>query len=375
MVRRPVVAIVTDAVHPYSMGGREIRYHELTRFLAESAEVHFFTMHWWNGPRSIQTGPATYHAITRAHPFYKGGRRSIKQALFFALGSLRLLFKRFDVLCVDHIPQFQLFTLRLVATLRRKPLIGTWHEVWGPEYWRDYMGGWPGRIAWWIELASMRMPDEIIAASTQTADRLNELLGGRTPVHVAPNGIDLESVERVLPAADTTDLVIVSRLMQHKRLDMLLEAVAILHGRGHAVTCRIIGDGPERAALRALAAQLGLSRYVDFRHDVQEQKDLYALLKAGTVFPFPSNREGFGIAVLEALACGLPVVTTSAPDNLARHLVERTKDGVVCEHEAAALADAIFAVLTTERTETVVPWLAEYSWPTIADGIVKVLHQ
>ena len=69
---------------------------------------------------------------------------------------------------------------------------------------------------------------------------------------------------------------------------------------------------------------------MDFRHDVGEQKEVYALLKASRVAVFPSAREGFGIAVLEALACGVPVVTTSAPANLARHLVTRASQGTVC---------------------------------------------
>ncbi|MEO3784321.1 glycosyltransferase family 4 protein [Actinocorallia sp. B10E7] len=371
---RPVIAIVTDAVHPYSRGGREVRYHQLSRLLTEYADIHVFTMRWWNGPRTLSEGHVTLHGVTRVLPFYRGTRRSVTQAVVFALGCLRLLFRRFDVLNVDHIPQFQLFTLRIVATLRRKPLIATWHEVWGPEYWRDYMGGMSGRLAWWIERVSMRVPDHIIAASEQTADRIRELVGDRTPVTVAPNGIDLTEVEAAAAAPERCDLVVVSRLMQHKRLDMLLEAVALLHAQGHPVTCRIIGDGPERDALADMAAALGVGHAVEFRYDVTEQKDLYSLLKAGRVFPFPSNREGFGIAVLEALACGLPVVTTTAPDNLAVHLVARSRHGRICAHRTQALAAALLEALRDGgEADWVEPWLREYSWEAVADRVREVL--
>jgi hypothetical protein len=54
---------------------------------------------------------------------------------------------------------------------------------------------------------------------------------------------------------------------------------------------------------------------------------------------------GFGIAVLEALACGVPVVTTSAPDNLARHLVARSVHGTICDSSAPAIAAAIKVLL------------------------------
>ncbi|WP_169807884.1 glycosyltransferase [Actinomadura hibisca] len=369
---RPVVALVTDAIHPYSFGGREIRYHELSRLMAVRADVHMYTMHWWDGPRVLRDGPVTLHALTRNRPLYRGRRRSFRQAIVFALACLRLLFRRFDVLKVDHIPQFPLFTLRLVATLRRKPLIATWHEVWGPEYWHDYLGGRGGRLAWWVERLSMRMPDHIIAASQQTADRLARHLGEGTSITVAPNGIDLQAVRNAAPHDDTTDLVVVTRLMVHKRLDMVLDAMALLHADGTPVTCRIIGTGPEREALHAQAERLGLAHAVDFRHDVREQKDLYSLLKAGRVFVFPSEREGFGIAVLEALACGLPVVTTSAPDNLAQHLVTRSQRGLVSEHNAAALALAVGTALAAqddldgEDPWLGDPWVGDYSWDAIA---------
>ncbi|MCD0450131.1 glycosyltransferase family 4 protein [Actinocorallia sp. API 0066] len=373
-VRRPVIALVTDAVHPYSRGGREVRYHELGRLLSEHADIHVYTMRWWDGPRTRREDHLTLHAVCRRMPFYRGTRRSVTQAVVFALGCLRLLFRRFDALSVDHIPQFQLFTLRIVATLRRKPLVATWHEVWGPEYWRDYMGGLSGRFAWFVERLSMRVPDHIIAASEQTAARIHELVGDHGQVTVAPNGIDLAAVAVAPPAPETTDFAVVSRLMQHKRLDMLLQAIALLHSRGHRVTCRIIGDGPERRALAAMAAELGVAHAVEFRHDVTEQKDLYSLLKAGRVFPFPSNREGFGIAVLEALACGLPVVTTTAPDNLAVHLVARSRDGIVCAHETEALAEALLTALRERRDDGwIEPWLGEYTWEAVADQVGKVL--
>jgi glycosyltransferase involved in cell wall biosynthesis len=373
-----VVALVTDAVHPYSFGGREIRYHELARLLAVNADVHIYTQHWWDGPRTIGEGGVTLHAIARNRPMYRGRRRSFRQAIGFALACLVLLRHPFDVLKVDHIPQFQLFTLRLVATLRRKPLIATWHEVWGREYWQSYLG-WGGRLAWWIELLSMRMPDHIIAASPQTADRLAENLGRHASITVAPNGIDLRAVHNADTHAWTTDLVVVSRLMVHKRIDMVLDAVALLHAEGKPVTCRVIGTGPEEKALHEQAERLGIAHAVDFRHDVREQKDVYSFIKAGRVFAFPSEREGFGIAVLEALACGVPVVTTSSPDNLAQHLVLRSKRGLVSDHDPAALALAIATSLAArddldgENPWPGDPWLVEYSWDAVADQISRRL--
>jgi glycosyltransferase involved in cell wall biosynthesis len=375
--KRPVVAFVTDAIYPHFRGGKELRYHEIARRLAQRAEVHVYTMKWWDGPSTRQDGQVTYHGISRLHAMYSGERRSYREAFFFALACLRLLRCDFDVIEADQFPNFHVFTLRLVTWLKRKRLTVTWHEVWGRAYWCEYLGR-AGRVAWLVEWLTMRVPDQLIAASPQTADRLREILGDRASISVVPNGIDLEGIRNSYPDTARVDLVTVGRLLPHKNVDMFLESVAILRAAGLPVTCRVIGDGPQRAALHERARELGIDQAVDFRHDVWEQKDLYSLMKAARVAVFPTAREGFGIAVLEAIACGIPVVTTSAPDNLAQHLVSRSAVGVVCAPSAEAIAASVQGVLTApDGVPPVQPavqetWLAEHGWDFAADQVARV---
>ncbi len=120
--------------------------------------------------------------------------------------------------------------LRLVATLKRKPFTVTWHEVWSRAYWREYLGlaGW---AAWAVERLAMRLPDTIIAASPQTAERLREVLGASAPITTVPNGIDLAAIRAAYPEADPADLVVVGRLIEHKRVGMVLDVVARLHAQ------------------------------------------------------------------------------------------------------------------------------------------------
>jgi glycosyltransferase involved in cell wall biosynthesis len=373
--RQPLVALVTDAIGPFHRGGKEQRYLELAHRLAAQADVHVYTMNWWRGPRIRRDRGVTYHAISPLLPLYSGGRRSIRQALVFAICCFRLLWQRFDVIEADHMPYIQLLPLKVVSVLRRRRLVVTWHEWWGPEYWRSYLGP-AGRIGWLFERLSMRLPDTILADSPHTASRLREFTGDRIPIVVVPNGIDLSAIREVEAIADARDVVVVGRLLAHKRIDMLLDALAILRDRGRPASARIIGTGPELAALSARTRELGLSALVEFRQNIGTQSLLYGELKGARVAVFPSEREGFGIAVLEALACGVPVVTTSAPHNLARHLVERSGGaGIICEPNAAALAEAIGSALDVSGAVASFDrsWLVEYDWGDITRRVAAVL--
>jgi glycosyltransferase involved in cell wall biosynthesis len=372
--RKTRVALVTDAIAPWHKGGKETYYLEFVRRLTEHVEIHVYTQKWWDGPTIYREGEVTYHGIAPRRSLYSGGRRSIRQAVVFAICCLRLLFESFDVIEADHMPYLQLFSLRLVASLRRKRLIVVWHECWGPDYWRTYLGQ-GGRIGWLIESLAMRLPDAIISASPFTAERLQEFTHGRVEVTTATLGIDLATFSGIEPAQDSADVVTVSRLLPHKRIDLLLEALAILREEGRAVTARIVGSGPQLEALTTQARALGIADFVDFRQDIADQRDLYSVLKAARVAVFPSEREGFGIALLEALACGVPVVTTSAPDNHAQRLLTGRENGVVCGATAPALADAIAAMIDREQTYQRVDaeWLQQFDWATITETVARAL--
>ncbi len=371
---KPRIALVTDAIGPYHRGGKEQRYVELAYRLSDRADVHVYTMNWWRGARSRRDGPVTFHAISPLLPLYSGGRRSIRQAAVFAICCLRLLAERFDVIEADHMPYMQLITLRLVAWLRRKRLVVTWHECWGPEYWRSYLGPL-GIFGWMLESLSMRLPDAIIAASPQTAARLHSLSKHAVPVITAPNGIDLAVIDQITGSEPPADLVTVGRLLPHKRIDLLLEALAVLRRGGRPTSALVVGTGPQLESLILRAQELGVGDLVEFRQDIDDQSLLYSLIKSARIAVFPSEREGFGIAVLEAIACGVPVVTTSAPDNLARHLVTQPGAGVVCDPNASALADGILRAFELRDGHAPVDrgWLREYDWEAIVESIAAVL--
>ena len=297
-------------------------------------------MHWWTGPRRREESGVHYHAVSRHVPLYVGERRSILQAVLFSLGCLRLLGHRFDAIEADQMPYLPLFPLRVVASIKRVPLVVTWHEVWGAAYWREYMGAC-GVIGALLERLAMHAPDLIVAENDETYRRLLDAGLSAARVTVVPNGVDREVIGAAAPATAAFDLIYVGRLLGHKRVDDLLNAVDRLGHDGVPLTCAIVGVGPERERLEELASELGIAARVEFYGSLEEHADVYGLIKAAGVFVLPSVREGFGLVVVEALACGIPVITTDHPDNQARLLIEDGVTGWLCPASGNGLADAI----------------------------------
>ncbi len=367
------IAVVLDAVHPYSTGGRETLYrHVIAEMHKEGHEVTVYTMKWWDGPKRTTSEGVTYQAIMGYVPLYTGTRRSISHALRFAAASFRMVTYEFDVIDADHMPYLQLFPLRLVAWLRRVPLVATWHELWGPTYWREYLGPLGGIAAAFERLATM-LPRRIIANSPETQKRLIDIgVPADRVVTLAP-GVEIDKVRRA-EKHEGYDLLYAGRLLSHKGVELALESIHLLHERGISVTFGVVGIGPQSEELKRRTAELGLTEHVAFLGNLQEQSTLFSLMKGSRLFVLPSVREGFGLVVLEAAAAGLPTITINHPDNYSKELVIEGVTGWVCEPTAAALADAIANGLRTplDVATGAVALLQEYRWEAAGAKRVQV---
>lgn len=379
MAPRPQrIAVVSDAVQPWNTGGKERRQHELlSRLAREGFVVDVYTMKWWTGPRTIELEGITFHAICPKLPLYRGGRRSVLQAVVFALATLRLVTRRFDVLEVDAIPFLQLYPARLVAGVRRRPMIVTWHEFWGRAYWIDYLGP-AGRLAALVERTAIALPDRIVAASQGTADRIVAAAGG-ADVRVVANGVSFHELEEVVagvatPTGDPAELLCVGRLLSHKKVDAAIGAMRVLVDQGVHARLTIVGEGPEATRLRALVSELGLDEVVAMRSFLPEHADVLRAIAAADVLVFPSIREGFGMVAMEAMAVGTPVVTSDHPDNLARDLVQTGVNGETCAPEPQALAAAIARVLADRPrlSAGALQTARGYDWDTLAHDAASV---
>ncbi|MFF3753011.1 glycosyltransferase [Streptomyces sp. NPDC002018] len=182
-----------------------------------------------------------------------------------------------------------------------------------------------------LYLAGERLGTTTVAVSATVARRLERWGVRRDRIHVVPNGIDVgrfaydESARRAarsrlgLPQ-DAFVVGGVGRLTPSKRFDTLVQAVAELPG----ARLLLVGDGPERERLRRLARRQGAAHRVLLHGACEDPppagparspsgSDLPSLLAAMDVFVSTSYDEAFGLAVVEALAAGLPVLHVTCP--------------------------------------------------------------
>jgi len=137
-------------------------------------------------------------------------------------------------------------------------------------------------------------------------------------------------------------LVAVGRLIRQKGFDLLLRALAKCRGGGFKARLVIVGEGPERATLEALAHELAVAERVLFAGFIADPASYYA---HGDVFVLPSRWEGFGHVIVEAMACGLPVIAFDCPYGPADILGSGEGGVLVRPEDVDSLAAAIDRLL------------------------------
>jgi glycosyltransferase involved in cell wall biosynthesis len=385
------LSFLSDAVYPFHHGGKETLHYERSIRLAQRGHaVRILTMHWWpKRRRSLARDGIVFQAVAPRTALYTAkGARSIWESVVFGLGSLRLLWSPpFDVLDVDQFPFTPFFAARLVCWLRGRPMTATWHEVWDRDYWHEYMGRL-GPLGVFLQRNAAQSADLIYANSRLTARRLVEVLGvDPRRVVVLPLGVRVDSPSPLAGQSSfpspsgggqgggpkNVDCIFVGRLLAHKHVDAFLRAMALAPG----VSGLVVGSGPEKDRLIALAGELGIIDRVRFESPAGHEAVLDRL-RLARLLVFPSTREGFGVAVLEANACGVPALVVQHPDNAALELVRDGVTGVICdlspESMAAQIRDYLADPLLQSRMrKAALAMAASYSWDAYVNKMEAAL--
>lgn len=370
------IAFVYDCLYPYSKGGGEKRFYEVARRLADQHDVHLFGMRYWSGAEAQKKDGLTYHGVCKAMRLYgKGGKRRILPPIYFSLRVfIPLLRQKFDIVDCSAFPFFSVFPVWLYGKIRRVPIVFTWHEYWG-SYWFRYLGV-AGILGYIVEVMALFLSQNIIAVSKQTQQDVRKHLKRRSNVWLVPNGIQLPSISKD-EQDRPVDVVYAGRLIEHKHVDVLLRAIALLVRQRAQLRCVIVGEGHELAALQRLTQELSIEHNITFAGFAKDEQALYVILQSAKIFALPSTREGFGMTLVEANACGLPAITVNHQQNAAQHLVENGRNGYVVDLSSAALADAVNKLLADKKLLAGMRQYAHasaqrYDWSVILPSLERV---
>lgn len=363
--RVPDVVVQVVAYFPPHLGGMEVVAEAIAENLADHGPVEVLTS---------STGAAWAVRVERRGNLRVRRLRTLEIEHVPLMPTLIFHLLRLPRRALVHVHIAQAYVpevVRLSAWIRRRPYVAHFHLDCDPT----------GRFGWlfllykrWILGGTLRSAARVIVLSPAQADFVHSRYGvAEERIVVMPNGVRRAFGQEARAAPDHGGpfrLLFVGRLSPQKNLARLLRAIPAMRVPVELV---VVGEGEQQAMLEVLCREHGLTsvRMVG----PQTSTQLVDWYRWADAFVLPSDKEGMPLAVLEAMASGLPVVATSVPG--LRDTVG--DDGILAAPDPAALAEAVdrlaadpalWSALSRRGSERG----SECSWATRVDGL-RALYQ
>ena len=326
------IALLTELFYPH-MAGCERRFLEIGKRLAKkNHEIHVFTLrHDSDLSEEEQIDGMFVHRCANSTKYLlPNGFRSLGGVFKYSFATLmRLLGQDFDVCYSNQWPMVH----SVIAKPAASPLIQEWCEVWHTSLKITILQQFLKRIG-----------DYHVAVSEFTKRRLlNFLELNPEKITVIPNGVDNSRFHCNPHNKVWGRIVFVGRLVPHKHVELLVDAFRMVKDKVPEAELHIIGYGPSMPSIKDRVSSLR-DCYI---HGFLPDDRVIDLLKSSWLFVLPSEREGSGLAALEAMATGSPFLTVDYPDNGAKELAS-SKCSLVVNPTSNAVASAILQLLNDE---------------------------
>ncbi len=353
-----------DMEHPKA-GGAEIHVERLfSRLAARGHRVVHYSSSFRRAPRRAVRHGIEIERFGSLPAYYAG--MPLRVARAGRSGDFELV-----VECLNKLP----FYSPLYAGI---PVLALCHHLFG-EVAFDQVA-WP--IAAAVQTAERGIPlayrdTDFLAISASTRDDLVARGIAASRIRTSYPGIDPPDLAADPAASRAPRIAYVGRLEAYKRIDLMLEAAALLVPRFPELEIFVIGRGPERDRLAERARRLGLAERTRFTGFV-EDSERDALLASARACVFPSQKEGFGLTVIEANALATPVVARDAPG-----LRDSIRDGetgrLVAGDDPAVWAQALAPLLeqgedALAMRRRALDWSKRFDWDRAADELLAAIE-
>lgn len=280
------------------------------------------------------------------------GRRAMKMHRVLELTE-RLRSWNYDIVHI-HTPFIAHFMGTILARRLRVPVVETWNTFYEEDF-RRYAPyarpSWSNKVARWVSRFQCHGVDGLIVNSPEMQSRLEDY-DVRRPMTVVPAAVETHLFQRGEGdrfraaqgiEADRLVLLYVGRLDRSSVGEFLLAAVDAVRRDIPNVLLAIVGSGPAEPHLREEAERRDLRAHVAFAGEIDRSNGLLDCYNAADCFVFPPNGETQGMALLEAMAAGLPVVATASVRT--RDILSPDSAAIVTEERVEEFAAAVVAIL------------------------------
>lgn len=347
--------------------------------LSGASSIH--TIRWANAyaERGLEVHLVTQHDPVEApDPRVQLHRFPHRRGLGYLLNGPRLR-RLIDRLAIDVVnAHYATGYGTLARWVKRAPLV---LNVWGSDVY-DFPEAGP--VHRWLVRRNLLRADRVVSTSHAMAARTKAICPGLKEITVVPFGVDTHRFAPPAMKPEDRPFVVgtVKSLAPKYGIDVLIRAFAQFAARSSdPVELHLVGSGPQEGELKALAQELGVADRVRFKGRVAhaqvpaelQRMHLYAALSA-------LDSESFGVAVIEASACGLPVLVSDVGglpevvvDGATGWVVPRGAIGPAAERMAEALASP--ELRARMGAAGVVHVRKAYEWSHNVDGLLRVLKE
>lgn len=352
-----------DRDHP-DAGGAEVYLDEVTRGLARRGwQVTVAT--------AAYPGAADDEVVDGVRTVRRGGRLGV-----YAWASIAYLRGTFGA--PDVIVDVQNGIPFWATVWSRRPVVVLHHHA-HREQWRALFGDVVGRIGWWIESRiAPRVQRRARWVTVSSASR-QDLLSLGVPaerIDVVHNGTNALVRGDVAPSPSPR-VVVLGRLVPHKRVELAIDAVATLADEFPGLTLDVVGGGEWHDDIVAHAARAGVADRVTLHGHVDEERKRQ-LLASAWVHALPSVKEGWGLAVVEAASLGVPTVAFAEAGGVRGSIVDGAT-GVLADDQDGFVAGLRDLLADPDRREQMGDAAREhaagFSWDAAVDAFAAALQR